>query len=240
MRLSILIPTLNEAAYLPGTIAAARARATQTEPEIIVSDCGSADGTQELARRLGDRLVVANPLPTSRAAALNTAAPLAKGEVLLCLDADTIVPAGYDRLIAMALADPAVVGGAFEFQLDGHGLALRLVEVINRIRYRIWPYYYGDQGIFVRSEAFRRVGGYAERRLLEADDFCRRLRRLGRLVLLRQYMTTSARRFLAGGTLRVLARDAWIWWLDLLYRPTERFGDAYQQENRRRGRLVVS
>jgi hypothetical protein len=171
----------------------------------------------------------------SRAAALNRGAAAAAGDALLFLDADTLVPLGYDRWIERALRDPFVVGGAFEFALDGPGLGLRMVEVINRVRYRIWPLYYGDQGIFVRADVFRRLKGYPHRRILEASDFCRDLRRMGKVVLLRERMRTSPRRFLDGGVYRVLKHDTWIWWLDLLRRPTEHFGAAYQEENRRRG-----
>jgi glycosyltransferase involved in cell wall biosynthesis len=237
MRLSILIPTLNEAAYLPRAVAQARFRAVLGLPhEIIVADCGSADGTADLAARLGTHLVQERPAPVSRAAALNRAAEAATGDVLLALDADTLVSRGYDAAIRRALRDPHIVGGAFEFALDGTHPGLRLVELINRVRYRLWPLYYGDQGVFVRAEVFRRVGGYPERRLLEASDFCKRVRREGRLVLVRQYMRTSARRFVEGGVYRVLAHDVRIWGLDLLGRPTEQFGPAYQDDNRRRGK----
>src|SRR5581483_5432224 len=160
--------------------------------------------------------------------------------VLLCLDADTQVPRGYDRLIERALRDPHVVGGAFEFALDGPEFGLRVIELINRVRYRIWPLYYGDQGIFVRSSVFRLVGGYPERRILEASDFCRRLHRKGSLVLIRKQMRTSARRFRDGGICRVLAQDCRIWLLDFLGRPTERFEAAYQEDNRRRGKQEIS
>jgi rSAM/selenodomain-associated transferase 2 len=236
MRLSIIIPTLNEAGYLPAAIAQARCRAVLAPPhEIIVADCGSGDGTAELAVELGTRLVRRRPALASRAAALNSGAAEATGDVFLFLDADTIVPQGYDRAIQQALIDPHVIGGAFEFALDERQWGLRLVEILNRVRYRIWPLYYGDQGLFVRSSVFRRVGGFLEQRLLEASEFCKRVSRLGKLTLLRKYMKTSSRRFIEGGIYRVLARDAWIWWLDLLGRPTEKFASGYQEDNHRRG-----
>ncbi len=236
MRLSIIIPTLNEARYLPTAVAQAWRQAVLAPPyEIIVADCNSVDGTADLAMQLGTHVVQERPPLSSRAAALNRGAVEATGDVFLFLDADTVVPHGYDRTIQQALADPRVVGGAFELALDGTQLALRLVELLNRLRYRIWPLYYGDQGLFVRASVFRRVGGYREQRLLEASEFCKRVRQQGRLVLLRKYMKTSARRFVEGGIYRVLAKDAWIWWLDLLGRPTEPFGRAYQKNNRRRG-----
>jgi hypothetical protein len=158
--------------------------------------------------------------------------------MLLSLDADTLVPRGYDRAIQQALADPRVVGGAFEFALDGTNVGLRLVELLNRIRYRIWPLYFGDQGIFVRAQVFRQVGGYPERRILEASDFCRRLAQSGKLTLIRKYMVTSSRRFLQGGIWRVLVHDMRVWSLDLLGKPTEQFGQAYQAYNRGQGQTM--
>jgi cellulose synthase/poly-beta-1,6-N-acetylglucosamine synthase-like glycosyltransferase len=130
-------------------------------------------GCQHASEHYHPDLNEARYLPTAvasarriRAAALNRGAAEASGDVFLFLDADTPVPRGYDRTIRRALADPRVVGGAFEFALDGTQLALRLVELLNRVRYRIWPLYYGDQGLFVRASAFRLVWGYREQRLL--------------------------------------------------------------------------
>jgi glycosyltransferase involved in cell wall biosynthesis len=197
------------------------------------------DGTAELADRLGARVVQRDPPLDSRAAALNAGAAEAGGDVLLFLDADSTVPPGYDRAIETALRDPHVVGGAFEFALDGSEMGLRVVEIINRIRYRIWPWYYGDQGIFVCTEVFHLVRGYPNRRLMEASDFSRLLGTKGKLALVRRPMKTSARRFLEGGIYRVLARDVVIWWLNLIGRPTERFAPAYQENNRRRGSSVM-
>jgi hypothetical protein len=236
VKLSIVIPTLNEAGYLPAAVAAVRRRAALGPPhEIIIADCGSADGTAAVAERLGVRVVCDAPPPDSRAAALNRGAAVATGDVLVFLDADTLVPLAFDRSIGGVLSDPQVVGGAFEFALDGREVGLRVVEVINRVRYRLWPRYYGDQGVFVRAAVFRRAGGYPERRILEASDLCRTLARYGRLALIHKPMRTSPRRFLEGGIYRVLALDVDIWWRDLLGLATEPFGPAYQENNRRRG-----
>ena len=235
MRLSIIIPTLNEARYLRSAVGQARRQAVLGPPhEIIVADCGSVDGTADLALRLGTHLTEGQAL-SSRAAALNRGAMKATGDVLLFLDADTLVPRGYDKAICQAMRSPLVVGGAFEFALDGPQFGLRLVELINRVRYRLWPLFYGDQGIFVRSPVFRHVGGYPEQCLLEASAFCKRIRQKGKLVLVRKYMKTSARRFVESGIYRVLTHDCRIWCLDLLGRDTEKFGRAYQYNNHRRG-----
>lgn len=235
MRLSVIIPALNESRYLGGTIRAVRDKATLGKPlEIIVVDSGSTDGTAQVARELGARLVVCERTQRFKAAALNKGAESATGDVFLFLDADTLPPHGYDRSIKSALQDPGVVGGAFEFALSGMGFELRLVELLNRIRYRIWRRYYGDQGIFVRAEVFRSLGGYPPRRIMEASHFCISLGRVGRLVLIPETMMTSPRRFVDGGVYRVLANDAKIWWLDLIGRPVEHYADGYWEENRQR------
>jgi rSAM/selenodomain-associated transferase 2 len=237
VNLSIIIPTLNEAGYLTAAIEAVRARAVRGAPdEILVADCGSQDGTADLAARLGVRVVTEDPPLDSRAAALNAGAARTTGDVLLFLDADSIVPRGYDVAIQKALRHPHTVGGAFEFALDGPEFSLRIVEVINRIRYRIWPYYFGDQGIFVRADVFHRLGGFPRRRIMEASDFCRKLNCRGRLVLIHKPMKTSPRRFLEGGVYRVLAHDLRICLLDLVRLSTEEYGPAYQLDNQRRGR----
>jgi rSAM/selenodomain-associated transferase 2 len=232
MRLSIIIPTLNESRNLPLAVDLARRRAALGLHEIIVADCGSSDGTADVARRLGTRLIMRSPPFASRAAALNAAAKETTADTFLFLDADTLVPRRFDEAIRHALRDDRVVGGAFEFALIGQEMSLRLVELINRIRYRIWPEFYGDQGLFARADTFQRVGGFPEQLLLESSELCRRLSRCGELVLVRQQMKTSARRFLDGGVLRVLAHDCRIWWQDLLGLPTAGFGPAYQAYNR--------
>lgn len=243
MRLSVIVPTLNEAAALPSALEALRERAVLGAPyEVIVADSGSEDGTAALAARLGARVVAARAGPSGdapprgRGATLNAGARVAGGEVLLFLDADTLLPEGWDREIAAALARPGAVGGAFELAFDGPELRLRLVELVDRVRYRISRYYYGDQAVFARAEAFRRAGGFPEQPLLESADLCKRLKRTGRLVLVHRAVLTSPRRFREGGILRVFAHDIRLWLLHRLGCSLERHGERYWEENRRRGR----
>jgi rSAM/selenodomain-associated transferase 2 len=240
VRLSVIVPTLNEEATLVAAVEAVRERAVLGPPhEVIVADSGSADGTRAVAARLGVRWVEAHAdraAPPGRAASLNAGARAATGDVLLFLDADTLLPEGWDREIASALDRPEAVGGAFELAFDGTELRLRLVELVDRIRYRISRYYYGDQAVFARADAFRRVGGFPEQPLLESADLCKKLKRVGRLVLVRRRVLTSPRRFRDGGILRVFAHDIRLWLLHRLGRPLERHGERYWEENRRRGR----
>lgn len=236
MKLSVVIPTLNEARYLRGAVEALRGNARLGAPhQVVVADCGSDDGTAELAAELGTEVIGGLHLDC-RAAAVNAGAARATGDVLLFLDADSRPPPAYDAAIRRALERPRVVGGAFEIRFDGRGLSLRVVELVDRVRYRIRRSYYGDQGVFVRADAFRRAGGFPPLPILESAELCRRLRRLGRLTLLRPPIVTSARRFVEGGVWRVFLHDVRIWFLHAVGLSTGHYGPAYWEENRRRGR----
>lgn len=232
MRLSVIIPTLNEKDYLQETINKIRENAAGGEPhEIIVADSGSTDGTPEAALRLGVEVIECENHVLGRASVLNCGADYATGDVFLFLDADTIPPPGYDECIESALGNAGTVGGAFEFSLDGEEFGLRVVEALNRARYRVRQRYYGDQGIFVRAPVFKKIGGCPERRILETAYLCRALQTEGRLTLINREVKTSPRRFLNGGIYTVFARDIKIWFLDLLGLPVERYADQYWKEN---------
>ncbi|HEV2149563.1 MAG TPA: TIGR04283 family arsenosugar biosynthesis glycosyltransferase [Longimicrobiaceae bacterium] len=190
----MIVPALNEAERI---VACLRSVAAQAGPrELIVVDGGSTDGTPGLARELAT--VAAGP--RGRAWQMNVGGRLARGEVLLFLHADSVLPAGALTALRDALADPRAAGGTFTLRFDTDRPWLRLYALLTRFRPRL--FHYGDQGIFVRREVFERLGGFAELPLMEDVDFLRRLRREGRVVLVPRPVTTSARRFLARGIVR--------------------------------------
>jgi len=233
--LSVVIPSLNEERWLPAAVASVQDGARgKGASEIVVADCGSADGTVAVARELGCRVVVDAALDC-RGAAADAGGHAARGDVLLFLDADCRLPEGWDQAVAGALADPRIVGGGFGLHLDGPGPGLRVVELVDRVRYRWSRLFYGDQGLFVRTEAWRQVDGFRGARILESAKLCRRLKRLGALALLPLPVTASARRFEDGGVWKVFALDIALWLASLLRLPIDRLGgDLYWSENRRR------
>ena len=117
MRITCIIPTLNERFELPAVL-----RILQGAPvpagvtvEFVVSDGGSEDGTEELAASWpGVRLVRGRPL---RAAQMNAGAALASGEVLYFVHADTRPPRSCFLDIAAAVARGHEAGG-YPFSLD--------------------------------------------------------------------------------------------------------------------------
>lgn len=239
MRLSIIIPTLNEADYLTRTLRAVYRNACLPPPEVIVVDSGSHDATVAIAREFPLRVIADESLRGHKWQSLNRGAEAARGNVYLFLDADGTLPAGYDAAIQTALRMPNTVGGAFEFAFDQSGWRLGYVTWVNRIRYRVRKRFYGDQGIFVTKEAFERVGGWPPRLIMEAAHFCKNLQAHGRLRLVPLPLRTSARRFIEGGILRSFWHDVQIWARDLLGMDVQRWAAAYWQQNERRGKDKV-
>jgi rSAM/selenodomain-associated transferase 2 len=212
-----VIPTLDEAASVAETIAAARAALPGAE--VIVADAGSGDGTAEAAAAAGARVLVA---PGARADAMNAGAAAASGDALVFLHADTHLPAGAGPAIATALARAAA--GAFRIGFDR---PRPLVEQMVNARSQLFKIVYGDQALFVSREAFDRVGGYRPLPIMEDRDLATRLRRDGGLVIVPLAVTTSARRHRSDGHARALARN---WLIQVLYTlrvPPERLARMY-------------
>lgn len=195
---SVIIPTLNEAAVLGRTLQSA---GSGEGGDIIVADGGSRDRTRDIAAGAGATVL---EVAGGRAAQLNAGAAAARGPILLFLHADSLLPGGYAEAIRTSLEDPAVVAGAFRFRTDGSGRALRLVEWGTNIRSACLQWPYGDQGLFLEKRMLAELGGFAPLTIMEDFDLVRRLRKRGRIVTLRDPVVTSARRWQELGVLRTL------------------------------------
>ena len=188
--ITVIVPTLDEAARLPALLASL---ARELVPhEVIVADGGSRDGTADCAAAAGARVVMAS---AGRGQQLAAGAGAARGDVLLFLHADSRFPAGGLRAITAALDDPAVVGGNFRLLFDGDdGFSRWLDGFYAWIRAR--GIYYGDSGIFVRRAVHDRLGGIRPIALMEDYDLVRRLEAAGRTACIAAPpLVTSSRRF---------------------------------------------
>jgi uncharacterized protein len=194
--LSVIIPTLNEADGL-GTVLDRINK--DAGAEIIVVDGGSSDGTREIAARAGARVIEATG---GRAGQQNAGAVAARGRVLLFLHADTLLPENYAALIGEAMDDPSKVAGAFRFQTDGTGAAMRFIEWTANLRSRLLQLPYGDQGLFMEKRVFEEMGGFASIPVMEDFKLVLRLRRRGTVVTLPYSAVTSARRWRQLGVVR--------------------------------------
>ena len=208
MRMSVIIPALDEAAQIAAAIASARAASVG---EVIVVDGGSGDATVESARVAGATVITA---ARGRARQMNAGAAAATGEVLLFLHADTRLPPGFDAAVDAALADPAVVGGRFDLRLEPGSPFLDLTAALINLRSRLTGIATGDQALFVRRAVFEAMGGFEDIPLMEDVAFTRALKDRGRVARLRARVTTSARRWQRDGPLRTVLL---MWWLRFLY-----------------------
>lgn len=208
--LSIVVPALNEAPGIAGTLARL-APLRERGCEVIVVDGGSADATAEAARLLADRVMSA---PRGRAHQMNAGAAAAGGRVLLFLHADTELPPDADRLIAAGLAASGRGWGRFDVRLSGAHPLLRVVERAMNFRSRLTGICTGDQAIFVRRDLFHAVGGFPSIALMEDIALSRKLKRRGPPLRLTQPVITSSRRWEENG---VLATVLTMWQLRLRY-----------------------
>jgi len=194
LKVSVIIPALNEAGGIRECIRSVQEQ--EGDPEIIVVDGGSTDGTIGIAGGMA-RVLSSDP---GRAVQMNWGAQNCRGEVLLFLHGDCQLPADALRLLAEALENPEVIGGTFTLSFDSPKFLLRFLSFFTRFRWRY--FHYGDQGIFVRRSIFGKMEGFKEIPLMEDVDFLRRLHWMGRLAVIKRPVLTSSRRFLKTGIVR--------------------------------------
>jgi rSAM/selenodomain-associated transferase 2 len=223
LRLSIVLPALNEAAGIAATLQAL-APLRAAGHEIIVVDGGSTDGTAALAAPLASRVVESE---RGRARQMNAGAAVATREVLLFLHADTQLPPGADAAIAAALRGGAR-WGRFDVHIEGRSRWLPVVARLMNLRSRLTGIATGDQALFIETTLFRELGGYAPLPLMEDIELCGRLRAIARPACLRERVTTSGRRWDTRGAWRTI----WLMWT-LRWRywrgtPAEELARAYR------------
>ncbi|WP_028306632.1 TIGR04283 family arsenosugar biosynthesis glycosyltransferase [Desulfitibacter alkalitolerans] len=198
MKISIIVPTLNEAKTIRRTLE--MLDNLEGDKEIIVVDGGSSDNTMSLAAEKTHVLLLSAPM--GRASQMNHGAKNAAGDVLFFLHSDSLLQHTAIKSIAETMQDPLVVGGCFTLEMDDTGLLFKIISVSSNIRARYSRIYFGDQGIFVRKDVFEKLGGYPQIDLMEDWEFSRALRKTGRVVQLPDKIITSSRRFKKGGVLK--------------------------------------
>ena len=210
MRLSIIMPVLNEETILEHQLLHLKKLCEQYECELLIVDGGSQDQTVAIAEKYGHVIRAAR----GRAAQMNAGAATANGEALLFLHADTQLPPDAFRAIERALQAPDVVGGAFQICFNCDQWSYRLVASVTNLRSRLRKSFTGDQAYFIRASSFRAIGGYPEQPLMEDLEIVVRLKAIGNFVLLPQYVITSARRHTRLG---LLPSVLFMWYLRVLY-----------------------
>jgi rSAM/selenodomain-associated transferase 2 len=210
MRLSIIIPALNEADGIQTALSELQ-ELRRRGHELILVDGGSADATLERASGLVDTLLTA---PRGRASQMNAGASVARGDVVLFLHADTRLPEDPARLVLGELARTGRHWGRFDVRIAGNSPMLRLVGWMMNQRSRLTGIATGDQAMFVRRSVFMQAGGFPTIALMEDIVLSAELKRRSRPVCLRDKAVTSGRRWEKNGLFRTILL---MWWLRLRF-----------------------
>ncbi len=226
MKISVVIPALNEAVRIESTLEAV---VTQPGPwEVIVVDGGSTDDTMARAAAYAT-VLTSSP---GRARQMNHGAQNTDGDALLFLHADTLLPPDAFALIRATLADPSAEAGAFRLSFDSTTPLLRFYSFCTRFPFpRIC---FGDRGLFVRRAVFETLGGFPEVPIFEDLEMVRLLYRRGGFRFLSRAITTAARRFESVGPLRQQLLNISLWMRYQLGADPERIAHLYSYDRPQR------
>ena len=203
LRISVVVPSWRDAENLRLLLPGLTRRERVTE--VIVVDASGEDEAQRIALGCGATYIPGNE--PNRGAQMNLGAAASSGDVIVFQHCDTSLEESHLVAIQGALADPAIVGGAFYRKFDGRHPRLMWLESVARFLTRHGGTLYGDQSIFVRRAVFEKLGGFAEIPLMEDVEFSRRLRGAGKIAVLDPPVASSGRRHLRKGAWRTTLQN---------------------------------
>lgn len=211
-RFSIIIPVLHESLIISNLIGHLRSLEMAEECEVIVVDGSPARDT---LKTITSEDVLCLSSPQGRARQMNAGAAAASGDILIFLHADTYLPVDALTQIDMVMSGSRYIGGAFNLEIFSHRWIYRLIAAAASVRSRFTRIPYGDQAIFIREEAFRRLGCYQEIPIMEDVALMRRIKKSGgRIHIISRCVATSPRRWEQEGILYATLRN---WFLLAAY-----------------------
>ena len=197
-KLSIIIPVLNEEAFIGNILRYLRNNCTQYVEEIIVVDGGSTDKTTVIAEAEGARVLHSKQ---GRAAQMNYGARNALGDILYFLHVDTYPPAHFETAIIRAVSE-GNTAGCFQMRFDNNSRFLNFFAWFTKLNHRLCRG--GDQSLFIKRELYEETGGFDENfRVYEDTEFIIRVCKLGRFKILPLTVITSARKYEEVGMFRL-------------------------------------
>lgn len=197
--ISVIIPTLNEAAHITSLVSYLWEHDNGDLAEIIVVDGQSTDNTASLAEAAGAMVLTAPR--RGRAIQMNYGAERALGSILYFVHADTLPPASYLEDIRESLSLHYPIG-CFRFRFDSDRWLLRLNSWFTRLDL-LWCRG-GDQSLYLRRALFRELGGFSnEHLIMEEYDLIIRARRQYPFRIIPKNVLVSARKYETNSYLRV-------------------------------------
>ena len=210
MKVSVVVPVLNEVDCLPALFLQLSKLAEQGV-EVVVVDGGSTDATVQQVRQAGFFAVVGD---RGRARQMNLGAVHATGDVLLFLHADNRLPTDWLQAIQTRLG-PKTRWGRFDVRISGRSAMLPVIATFMNWRSRWTGIATGDQAIFMTREAFKQAGGFPDQPLMEDIEMSRRLLGISRPACIASKTETSGRRWETRGvwtTIVLMWRLRWRYW----------------------------
>jgi len=201
--ISIIIPVLNEASTISTLLNDIAEKASlQNISEIIMVDGGSTDATFDLAFQFSEKLpLVILKSDKGRAKQMNLGAGNATGEILYFLHADTVLPYHFDSQIISEILK-GNLAGCFRMKFDSQHPILKMSQWFTRFNFKSCRG--GDQTLFITSELFRKLKGFNEAYTVYEDcEFINRIYDQFHFTIIKDYVTTSARRYQNNGTIKL-------------------------------------
>ena len=190
-KISIIIPTINEANNLP--LLLSDLSSIQKEGEIIIVDCGSEDKTIDIANIYGAKVFISKE--RNRGLQLDIGAKNSKGEWLIFLHADTRLTHDWFKKINSFLKGNKNIIYYFEFKINHKKIIYRVLEILVNIRSKFFKQPYGDQGLIIHRTIYFKNNGFRNIPLMEDVDFLMRLNQKKDLKQLNFPIFTSSRKW---------------------------------------------
>lgn len=211
IRISVIIPSLNEEKTIATTIQSAL---NGSPFEVVVIDGRSTDKTVKVASAFpGARVVLAEK--RGRSHQMNLGAQMCTGDVYLFLHADSVLPDGWSRRLKSTINTGDVIGGCYCVRLSNRGFIYRLIGWMINARTLLFKSFSGDQAIFMSRGVFSTIGGFPDVPLMEDLIIAGKMRKAGKVAIIRKPVTTSARNWEKWGPVRTIFL---MWYLKIQFR----------------------
>lgn len=197
--ISIIIPVLNEAAYIKAVLVAISENSGSDRiSEVLVVDGGSVDNTPAIALQFGATVISSEK---GRAIQMNLGAKRASGELLYFLHVDSLPPKNFDLAILKAFETGHEVG-CFEMRFNSNSRFLKFFGWCTKINHELCRG--GDQSLFISKKLFKEAKGFNENYIIyEDNEFIQRIYKLKPFTIIPAKVTTSARRYEEHGKLKL-------------------------------------
>jgi len=170
-KISIIIPTINEANNLP--LLLSDLSTIHKDGEIIIVDCGSKDKTIDIANIYGAKVFISKE--RNRGLQLDIGAMNSKGDWLIFLHADTRLTHDWFEKLNSVLKIKENYIYYFKFKINHKMIIYRVLEILVNFRSQYFKQPYGDQGLIIHRTIYFKNNGFRNIPLMEDVDFLMRL-----------------------------------------------------------------